>query len=237
MPRAHRTQGAGLTHHVMARGNNRRDIFEDDHDRFSFLGMVEETRRRRDWRIHAWCLMTNHVHLLVTTEEPDLSAGLRDVLGRYARRYNHFNERTGHLFGQRFRSILVTSDEQYLTTVRYINRNPVEAGLTDRPDHDAWSGYALRRSPYPPVTLDETMTLDMLHPVAAVAERQLRELIHSDRTPHRAAAPRPAIRTLLLTMGRRSGARAAAALGYERTEIARTLGITVRALDWTLHRT
>ena len=81
MGRRHRAQNGGLTHHVMARGNNRRSIFSNDLDRLSFLGLVERTRQDRDWRIHAWCLMTNHVHLLLTTEHADLSAGLRDILG------------------------------------------------------------------------------------------------------------------------------------------------------------
>ncbi len=235
MGRAPRPQGEDLTYHVTARGNNRSSIFEDERDRFTFLRLLEDTRRRRCWRVHAWCLMGNHIHVLVTTKGPDISAGVRDVLGGYARRYNSHHERSGHLFGRRFGSVLVTSDEQFLTTVRYINRNPVAAELVAASDDYPWSGYALRRSPRPPILLDE-MVLRMLHPVVSTADRLLCELVDGEQRPGGASAPQPAIITLVQVMGERAATRAAARLGYRRREIATVLGRSLRTVDRYLQR-
>ncbi len=231
MGRTPRPDGAGLTHHVMTRGNNRQPIFDGDLDRRSFLALVEETRERRDWRIHAWCLMTNHVHLLITTDRPTLSDGLRDILGTYARRHNHFHERTGHLFSGRFRSVPVTSDEQFLTVVRYVNRNPVGAGMVDRPEHYPWSGYGSRGSVHPPITIDEADLLRRFHPVRTIAERQMHALVQSEPWPTRAGRHQPAIGTLLQAMGPKRGVTAAVSAGHRRSEIAATLGRSVSYVD------
>lgn len=230
MGRPPRPQGEGLTYHVTARGNDRQPIFDDDRDRLSFLGLVEDTRQRRRWRVHAWCLMTNHFHLLLSTYQADISAGVRDVLGRYVRRYNHFHGRTGHLFGRRFHSVLVTTDEQFLMTVRYVNRNPVRAGLAPRPGHYAWSGYARRGMRHPLVTVEDADLLERLHPVRTIAERQLRELVDDD-TPPRIQAPTPAVATLIQALGPTAGTRAAVRQGYPRRDIATVRGISTRTLQ------
>ncbi len=235
MGRAPRPQGEALTYHVMARGNNRRDIFQDALDRRSFLSLLEATRQRRNWRMHAWCLMTNHVHLLLTTEQADISAGIHDVLGHYARRYNHFHGTSGHLFGQRFRSVLVTSDEQFLTTVRYINRNPVEAGLADRPDRYPWSGYAMRHVAHPLLIVDDADLMERLHPLPAIAECQLRTLVHSGSAPLRVGSTMPTIATLVQAMGPKEGGPAALALGYEQREVAASVGLSRAGLQRHLH--
>lgn len=230
MGHTHRRQGEGLTHHVMARGNNRQPIFDDDRDRRSFLGLVDRVRDNSSWRIHAWCLMTNHVHILLTTDRPTLSAGLRDILGLYTRRYNHFHERSGHLFGARFRSVLVESDEQFFATVRYVNRNPVRAGLVERPDHHPWSGYALRSVPRPPVILDEQTVLERLHPVSSIAVRRLHALVCGCVPPGRAGTSRPSVQSLVQALGSSRGADAAVRLGHSRREVAATLGLSVDGL-------
>lgn len=236
MGRSPRTYVDGLTYHVTARGNDRQRIFDSDLDHHSFLAIVEETRAHRRWRVHAWCLMVNHFHLLVSTEEFDISTGLRDILGRYARRYNHFHERTGHLFGRRFHAVPVTSDEQFFATVRYVNRNPVRAGMVHDPGHYPWSGYARRTTLHPPIAVDETTVLGRLHPVPAIAERQLHDLIRSDVSPGRAGAAEPAIGTLIQVLGAGNGARAAVCLGYRHQDVADALGLTANCLTKRLRR-
>ncbi len=237
MGRAPRLPVDGLTYHVTARGNNRQPIFNTELDRTSFLALVEETRARRGWRIPAWCLMTNHIHLLITTETFDVSAGLRDILGRYARRYNHFHERTGHLFGHRFHSVPVTSDEQFFATVRYVNRNPVRASIVDDPAHYPWSSYAQRGTLRPPITVDETTILKRLHPVPSMAERQFHQLIRSDPAPGRAGSAAPELSTLVQLLGEAEGAQAAVNLGYGQREVATAIGITESCLSRRLNRT
>jgi len=220
----------------MARGNNRQAIFGNDLEARSFLGLVEDVRHHHGWTIHAWCLMPNHVHLLLTTEFPNLSQGVRDILGRYARRYNHFHERTGHLFSARFKSVTVVSDRQFLTTFRYVNRNPVRAGLASAPDLYPWTGFALRRSPRPPVALDEASVLEMLHPLPAIAEQQLRHLVHDETAPGRAEAAVPSIPILIQALGMDHGVAAALALGYRQRAIAAAIGLSESALSRRLRR-
>lgn len=236
MGRALRPLGEGMTYHVMSRGNNRQSIFADDLDRRSMLGLIDDARRHMSWHVHAWCLMTNHIHLLVTTDLPNLSAGLHGVIGRYARRYNRFHERTGHVFSGRFRSVVVVSEEQFLTTFRYINRNPVTAGLVATPDDYPWSGYATRSLPRPPIALDESPVLRLLHPLHAMAERQMHHLVHADTHPARAGAAVPTIGTILQVLGEDAGARAARALGHTQRDIAGALRISESTLSRRMRR-
>jgi len=215
----------------MARGNDRQPIFTDERDRRSLLALIDDTRRHRKWRVHAWCLMTNHVHVLVTTPDPGLSDGLRDVLGLYTRRYNHFHGRTGHLFSARFRAVVVTSDRQFLTAFRYVNRNPVEAGLVSDPAAYPWTGYATRALPRPPIGVDEEVILQLLHPSRAMAERQLHHVVHAPTPPGRACERVPSLTVVLQALGPREGARAARTLGYRQREIATALGISESRLS------
>ena len=162
---------------------------------------------------------------------------IRDILGRYVRRYNHFHGRSGHLFGRRFHSALVTTDEHFLQAIRYVNRNPVRAGLVTCPEHYAWSGYARRGTRHPPVTVDDADLLRRLHPVRTIAERRLQELVRDDDAPMRASDPRPAIATLLQALGPVHGARAADRQGYRHSDIATARGVSVRTLARQLRTT
>src|SRR3712207_2241831 len=111
MARKHRLNVAG-THHVYARGNEGRVIFRDDADRSAYLRLLGAVVVRRRWSCLAYCLMDNHVHLLVEIPEPDLAEGMRQLHGDYARGFNDRHARSGHLFQGRYGSKLVTSDEQ-----------------------------------------------------------------------------------------------------------------------------
>lgn len=127
-------------YHVVVRGTGRMIIFEDDEDRLRFLKSAWDLLGDHRGEILAYCLMDNHVHLLMRMELPLLSDYMHQLNTGYARRFNLRHGRVGHLFQGRFFSEAVTSDEQLLSTVRYIHRNPVKAGMTPTCDFE-WSSY------------------------------------------------------------------------------------------------
>jgi len=126
-------------YHVFARGNERRFIFRDDRDRKEYLRLLGETIRRYEWRLLAYCLMGNHVHLLVETPRPNLADGMQWLHGQYARYFNDRYDRCGHLFQGRYKAVLQRTDEQLLQALRYIALNPVADGLCASPSDYAWS--------------------------------------------------------------------------------------------------
>ncbi len=127
MPRPPRDQAAGIVH-LIWRGNRRQQIFDDDVDRERYLLLLADVSRRYGWRIPAYCLMTNHVHLMARVTEGTLSRGMQCLGGRYAQVYNMRHGFVGHLFQGRFRSERVEDDAYALELVRYIALNPERAG-------------------------------------------------------------------------------------------------------------
>src|SRR3989304_3223061 len=139
MARPPRPQFPDGIYHVSARGNERAPIYRDDGDRRRFLELLAHVRERYRWRILAYCLMTNHYHLLVQTPEPNLARGMRQLNGAYAQWFNRRHRRVGHLFQGRYGARLVQADEHLLAALRYIVRNPVRAGLCRDPGGGGWS--------------------------------------------------------------------------------------------------
>lgn len=131
----------GGIYHLIARGNDRQDVFQDKRDRKLFLAVLEHSVERYGWLCHSYCLMDNHYHLLVETPKPNLSIGMRQLNGLYARRFNIRHGRCGHVFQARFRSIVVQRDSHLLRTARYIVLNPVRAGVCTHPEQWTWSSY------------------------------------------------------------------------------------------------
>jgi putative transposase len=142
VPRQPRAEIESGVYHVYARGNCRQAIYVDDRDRRTYLLMLERVVRRMEWFCLAYCLMDNHVHLLIETRRPNLGVGMQRLHGPYAQRFNHRHRRTGHLFEARFGSKTVGSEGQMWTTVRYILRNPVTAGLCETVESWRWSSHA-----------------------------------------------------------------------------------------------
>ena len=141
MPRAPRVQLAGAIYHVTARGNRGNAIYYDEDDRLLFLGLFDRVVRRHAWRGLAYCLMTNHFHLVIETCEPDLSRGMHRINFIYAQHLNDRYSLDGHVFGGRFGSRLVTNERQLGRTFRYVAFNPVRAGLCERPSEWRWSSF------------------------------------------------------------------------------------------------
>lgn len=141
MARPLRIEFAGALYHVTSRGDRREPIFEDDVDRVAFLNILLEVVGRFNWLCHAYCLMTNHYHLVVETPDGNLSKGMRHLNGMYTQASNRRHKRTGHLFQGRFKAILVDKDRYLLELARYVVLNPVRAGMVKRPEEYVWSSY------------------------------------------------------------------------------------------------
>ena len=129
-------------HHVYARGNRRQAIFADDEDRFAYLRLLGRSVEERRWSCLAYCLMTNHLHLLVRTTWPNLGLGVGALLGRYARAFNLRHGVRSHLFHRPFGSKRAQDDATAMYFATYIALNPVRAGITARPERYAWSSHA-----------------------------------------------------------------------------------------------
>jgi putative transposase len=142
MPRIARVVVPGYPHHVTQRGNRRADVFFDPQEREQYLSLLREYAERHGVRIWAYCLMTNHVHFVAVPLSPDaLGRGFRDTHQAYASWLNRRLHESGHLWQGRFFSA-VLDDAHLWAAVRYVERNPVRAGLVDRAQQWPWSSAA-----------------------------------------------------------------------------------------------
>jgi putative transposase len=141
LPRPLREQVAGGVYHLVSRGVRKLPVFHDDRDRERFLWLLQVTAERYSWQLHAYCLMTNHFHLLVTTDEANVSAGMQYLNGRYCQWFNWQHGYEGHVVERRFYSVLIKTNEQLLVAARYIVLNPVRAGICRRASEWRWSSY------------------------------------------------------------------------------------------------
>lgn len=139
MPRSARIVFPGIAHHVVQRGNRRQRLFFDDRDRRAYLGLIAAALERSGTACLAWCLMDNHIHLILLPHRADgLRAPLASAHTAYAQRINRMRELNGHLFQGRFRSYAM--DEAHLmAAARYVENNPVAAGLVGRAESWPWS--------------------------------------------------------------------------------------------------
>ncbi len=141
MPRKPRIHYPGAFYHVILRGNDRQTIFFDVNDRCRFYLLLQEMTERHRCRVHAFCLMTNHLHLAIQVSDVPLHRIMHALTFRYTRWINHRQDRVGHLFQGRYRAILIDADAYLLELVRYIHLNPVRAGMVDDPADYPWSGH------------------------------------------------------------------------------------------------
>lgn len=141
MTRPLRIEFSGALYHVTSRGDRREDIYDDDEDRETFLRILSEVVDRFNWVCHAYCLMSNHYHLVVETPDGNLSKGMRQLNGVYTQASNRRHRRNGHLFQGRFKGILVDGDSYLLELTRYVVLNPVRANMVERPEQWPWSSY------------------------------------------------------------------------------------------------
>jgi putative transposase len=198
MARMSRLAVAGYPHHLIQRGNNRAAVFLDDEDRARYLGLLREAAAAAKVALHAYVLMDNHVHLLGTPAAADGMSRMMQTLGRnYVGWFNHRHQRSGTLWEGRFRSSVIESDGYLLACMRYIELNPVRAGLAASAADYAWSSarhhigvvrdalvsdhalyWGLGNTPF---EREASWRRFLEQPVAAGEQRELREASHAGR--------------------------------------------------------
>ena len=141
MPRKPRRQSSTGYYHAMTRGNSKENVFQNDNHKKLYIKIINEMASEEEVEIAAYCIMSNHVHLLVKADMESLIKFFRRVNVKYAGNYNLFNGRVGHVFQDRFKSEPVEDDTYLVQVVRYIHNNPVKAGIVSSPGEYQWSSY------------------------------------------------------------------------------------------------
>ena len=180
MARPPRLEIPGGIFHVYARGAARSALFRGRADRLLYLALLKRTIQRCGWLCLAYCLMGNHVHLLLETPFANLGRGMQSLHGRYAQRFNQRHDRKGHLFESRYGSVHVENDAQLWMTIRYLALNPVEAGLVARADDYEWSSYGRVVTGRPPGFLATQQLLAYLAAGGGDPLEQYQELVVAD---------------------------------------------------------
>ena len=131
----------GASYHLTSRGNRRAAIFYDPDDRYMYLSLLEQTRNQYPFHLHAYCLMTNHIHLLLETIDTPTKDIMKKLHSLYAIYFNKRHRTSGHLFQGRYHAELIQTDPYLLEVSKYIHLNPVEAKMVKRPESYRWSSY------------------------------------------------------------------------------------------------
>lgn len=137
MARKLRLEFEGASYHVISRGNYRADVFGADSTKAAFLKCLDEAAGKSGWVVHAWCVMSNHYHLCLTTPQPNLVEGMRWLQATFANRFNRLRNERGHLFQGRYKAPIV-APEAVGAVCHYIHLNPVRAGVTAMPELGRW---------------------------------------------------------------------------------------------------
>lgn len=141
MPRQKRRKSESGIYHVMLRGINQQQIFEDEEDNEKYLEILKECKAISGYQIFAYCLMGNHIHLLIKEGQEEISQVFKRIGARFVYWYNWKYRRQGHLFQDRFKSEAVENDEYFLTVLRYIHQNPVKSKLVKNTKEYKYSSY------------------------------------------------------------------------------------------------
>jgi len=174
MARKPRIHVAGGFYHVILRGNARQNIFLDKDDRDIWQSIVRRTLKNYDHRLHAFCWMTNHVHMAMQAGIEPLGKAMSFLASQYARRFNLRHHRSGHLFERRYRAILVQEEAYLKELVRYIHMNPVRAGMVDAPCGYKWSSHNIYLDQQKRGLLSNKYVLDLFGTVRRLAVHNYR---------------------------------------------------------------
>ena len=141
MPRCKREKSESGIYHIMIRGINKQQIFHDSKDCEKFLYILSDCKEKSHFKLFAYCLMGNHIHILLQETDEPIGQIFRRIGARYVYWYNYKYQRTGHLFQDRFKSEPVETDEYFLSALAYIHNNPVKAGIVNHPSDYTYSSY------------------------------------------------------------------------------------------------
>ena len=169
-------------YHIIMRGVNRQDIFLDNDDFQRFMGTVERVKSGSPFDLYGYCLMSNHIHLLLHENGEEIPQIMKRIGGSYAWWYNRKYERSGHVFQGRYRSECVENDSYLLTVIRYIHNNPVKAGMVSNPEEYRWSSmqayWGKNQSPFPET--NSSFILGLFTSDKAEAIKQFQEFMTLD---------------------------------------------------------
>ncbi|MBW1708235.1 MAG: transposase, partial [Deltaproteobacteria bacterium] len=188
MPRQPRLDAPGLLQHVMARGIERGKLFRDNKDRNSFLDRLADILEETQTQCYAWALIPNHFHLLLRTGPTPLSKVMRRLMTGYAVTFNKRHKRSGHLFQNRYKSVVCEENPYLLELIRYIHLNPLRARLVQdlkELDKYPWTGHSTilghRKNPLLPKQHDEPNKLNRPHkpkkPEKSLAEKTIEDVL------------------------------------------------------------
>ena len=179
MPRPLRPIDDGLVYHVINRGNNRQKVFRKPADFQAFLTALAELKERKPFELYGYCLLNNHFHLLLRpTGGATISRIMQSLLVSHTQRYHRHYRSGGHVWQGRFKSPVIQSDEHLLTVLRYIEANPLRAGLVKRADEYRWSSYRVHGLGEADELVDSLITYEELSPLAKVRQRKWAEKVH-----------------------------------------------------------
>lgn len=178
MSRPLRLEFAGALYHVTSRGDRQGAIFLDHTDRFVWLSILEEICSHHNFVVHGYCQMTNHYHIILETIDPNLTRGMQQLNGLYSQYFNRRHQVVGHVFQGRYKAILVQREMYLAELTRYVELNPVRAGLVRLPEQWFWSSYLHRigNKPVPP-WLDTASVLTMFDTELAGAIAAYRKFV------------------------------------------------------------
>lgn len=177
MVRKARKKSSTGTYHVMYRGGNQREVFHDEEDNRKFLEIFKKYKELFGLEVYAWCMMNNHVHLLIKEGEEPLGVTMKRIAVSYVSYYNEKYQTAGHLFQNRYHSETVETDEYFRTVLRYIHQNPVKAGMVERADEWKWSSCAgyYGQPCFPGDLLDQDKALRMFSDDGFIAAEKFKE--------------------------------------------------------------
>ncbi len=190
MPRPLRPIDDGLIYHVINRGNNRQSVFRKQADFAAFLAALAELMERKPFELYGYCLLSNHFHLLLRPTGATISRIMQSLLVSHTQRYHRHYKSGGHVWQGRFKSPVIQNDEHLLTVLRYIEANPLRAGIVKRAENYPWSSYRVHGLGEADELLDSLVTYDQLSPLAKVRQRKWAEKVHTPLDEARLAAIR-----------------------------------------------
>ncbi len=165
MPRKARQWFPGATYHIVARGNRHAPLFLSSLDFSTYLSILQKVKEKYSFVLHAYCLMTNHIHLQLETKEQPIGDIMKLAHTRYATFFNHFHNLDGHVFQGRYSSKLILDTHYFLEANRYIHRNPLEAKMVETLEDYRWSSYPNYINREVSTLIDPSKTLSHFHTV------------------------------------------------------------------------
>ena len=178
MPRPLRPIADGLVYHVINRGNNRQPVFHGEGDFAAFLKAVADLKQRKAFDLYGYCLMSNHIHLLIRPREGTISRIVQSLLVSHTQRYHRVHRSGGHVWQGRFKSPVIQDDDHLLTVLRYIEANPLRARLVEHAGAYRWSSFGCHGDGRADILLGPVVPYEALAAGAAARQRRWSAYVH-----------------------------------------------------------